>query len=870
MSQVTELLVRIKQQGNEQLTKLQGSLKGLAQQTAATNVNFREVSTELRKIQGTSAQSINNLRGYSNAWKEIANSVKVGSQEFKLATAEAAKLDAQLKKVTPSAGGRGGLGKAAQIAGTISGAGVFGGVEGALGAGVGAVVGGVPGAIAGGAIGAQLGALRQQAALIAENVASINKYRIALAGVSRDQEDYTQSIQAVNKFTAQFLLPLGQTTEQYTRLKASIVGAGLSTKETNTVFRGISAAIIGTGGNAEKLNAALNATAQVFSKGKVSAEELRQQIGERLPGAFTIFAQSIGKTPQELDKALEDGKVTLDDFLKFSEELYKRYGETASILATAPENAGARLKVALDLASVTFGGFFQVVGAGFQNLISGVLSWALSNEESIKRVITVFAIGFNQLGKIVGGFAKFLVGVFNAAFTTLLGNLNTVLQRIEEAINRAKAVQSLTPQRIGQFQEQARRETDRRFGGPGGLFTFVRAGEASKFYNQYFNTLVDQATKSAGAKKYTDTVKNILFPEFTPSSFGTGLGGAQLPSSLADETGGGAGKRGRQAKELVDRTKEELDLIKQINEQIQKGNDLEAAFLEYELSRVEIALDRDRNRIGINQAQERSIENQTRLAKAVESAFKGYGDQILRGLEVQKELNRFIEDAEIKSGIITKEKANQLLIERQIADFLEKYPTASAQAIERFKTAVSTSKAELTETQKLGKSIIETFASGLGSAFDSLFDGAKSLNDILGDILRSTAKLLFEFGIRAGLKALFPTFGFANGGIMTASGPLELKRYANGGIASSPQLAMFGEGSQSEAYVPLPDGRSIPVTLKNGATGNTNVVVNVDAKGTSVQGDNKDANALGKAVSVAVQAEIVRQQRPGGLLSGAR
>jgi len=94
-----------------------------------------------------------------------------------------------------------------------------------------------------------------------------------------------------------------------------------------------------------------------------------------------------------------------------------------------------------------------------------------------------------------------------------------------------------------------------------------------------------------------------------------------------------------------------------------------------------------------------------------------------------------------------------------------------------------------------------------------------------------------------------------------------LKRYARGGIANSPQLAMFGEGSMPEAYVPLPDGRSIPVSMKNGGAGTTNVVVNVDAGGTNVQGDAGQAQALGKAVSEAVQAEIIKQKRPGGLLS---
>lgn len=56
---------------------------------------------------------------------------------------------------------------------------------------------------------------------------------------------------------------------------------------------------------------------------------------------------------------------------------------------------------------------------------------------------------------------------------------------------------------------------------------------------------------------------------------------------------------------------------------------------------------------------------------------------------------------------------------------------------------------------------------------------------------------------------------FANGGVMTEYGELALRKYANGGIAKTPQVAIYGEGSGAEAYVPLPDGRSIPVTMSN-------------------------------------------------------
>jgi lambda family phage tail tape measure protein len=66
---------------------------------------------------------------------------------------------------------------------------------------------------------------------------------------------------------------------------------------------------------------------------------------------------------------------------------------------------------------------------------------------------------------------------------------------------------------------------------------------------------------------------------------------------------------------------------------------------------------------------------------------------------------------------------------------------------------------------------------------------------------------------------------FANGGVMSSGGPLPMNAYSNGGIADSPQLAIFGEGRMNEAYVPLPDGRTIPVTMSGGS--GANVVVNV-------------------------------------------
>ena len=137
----------------------------------------------------------------------------------------------------------------------------------------------------------------------------------------------------------------------------------------------MAAANLALGGNAERLQGILLATGQVISKGKVQAEELRGQIGERLPGAFALFAKAVGKTPAELDKALEKGEVTVEDFVKFTKSLFERFGENAKRLRDAPENAGARLEKALNDLQRNVGKNLQApIGAAFQKEFTAIVN----------------------------------------------------------------------------------------------------------------------------------------------------------------------------------------------------------------------------------------------------------------------------------------------------------------------------------------------------------------------------------------------------------------------------------------------------------------------------------------------------------------
>lgn len=151
---------------------------------------------------------------------------------------------------------------------------------------------------------------------------------------------------------------------------------------------------------------------------------------------------------------------------------------------------------------------------------------------------------------------------------------------------------------------------------------------------------------------------------------------------------------------------------------------------------------------------------------------------------------------------------------------------------------------DMTEAQDQSLKQAENLKSAvdeLGFAFTSAFEDAvlsgNGLRDVLGGILKDLAKIVLRQTVTKPLGGLVSSFtsnlfGFADGGVMTGQGPVPLRKYASGGVASSPQLALFGEGSTPEAYVPLPDGKSIPVTINNQDGGPTiNQSITIDARG---------------------------------------
>jgi tape measure domain-containing protein len=158
------------------------------------------------------------------------------------------------------------------------------------------------------------------------------------------------------------------TAQAYAKFSAASKGTALEGQKTRDVFESIAKASTVLGLSADETSGALKAIEQIMSKGTVSAEELRGQLGERLPGAFNIAARAMGVTTQELGKMLEQGQLVSNVFLpKFAAELTKTLGDS-------PDSAAGSAQAQLNRLSNAWLDFKKVIAdSGVINIVVKVV-----------------------------------------------------------------------------------------------------------------------------------------------------------------------------------------------------------------------------------------------------------------------------------------------------------------------------------------------------------------------------------------------------------------------------------------------------------------------------------------------------------------
>lgn len=231
-------------------------------------------------------------------------------------------------------------------------------------------------------------------------------------------------------------LEFERTAQGYAKFAASATLAGRTRNEIRVIWE--SFAEVGRVANlsADNMDGVFKALEQITSKGKIQAEELRGQLGDRLFGAFQIAAKALQDEFPNLDKAMEKGEVTADQLIKIAEQYRKTVadqlpGATSGLVAQqarlnnaiydfrlAVADSGfleaygeAVRKVTEFLRSDNGAKSARLIGAGFE-FLADALILVLDNIELVKVAFAAFAskVVINQLGVLAGRFPALIAG----------------------------------------------------------------------------------------------------------------------------------------------------------------------------------------------------------------------------------------------------------------------------------------------------------------------------------------------------------------------------------------------------------------------------------------------------------------------------
>jgi hypothetical protein len=317
-----------------------------------------------------------------------------------------------------------------------------------------------------------------------------------------------------------------------------------------------------------------------------------------------------------------------------------------------------------------------------------------------------------------------------------------------------------------------------------------------------------------------------------------------------------------------------------------------------------------------------ALKNRLAIAQETESVAKRMLEYDIRQNEIAKEYDELKKAAKgadelalINANLVIENRIAQIEAEQQINDLLAERAILVADIVRA--SSMPTVYNELETQDAALKEILDKYPA-IGAAADAaatlatsgmseMIAGTKSAQEVFADFLNTIANALMQTAakmiaqyIAIGIARMFAGMGGGGGGGFAPSGPLAavgnvntdvsgffapsakgnafgangIIPFAKGGIVNSPTLFPFAKGTGlmgeagPEAILPLKRGADGSLgVMASGGGGDVNVVVNVDASGSNVEGDEQEGKQLGRVIAAAIQQELVKQKRPGGLLA---
>lgn len=281
-----------------------------------------------------------------------------------------------------------------------------------------------------------------------ETARAFERIENTLKATTGSAEGAAEAMDYIRRLSNKLGTDLEETAKQYGLFTASVEGSGLALNEQRYIFEAGAKAARVYGLSTENLQGVFTAFSQSISKGTIFQEELRQQLGDRLPGAVQKFADAIGVEQKELAKLVQQGVIPANEGLLL---LARRLNETSDPgLAAALAGIDAqmvRLTNTTTQLKGSFGaGLFEGLGSGLGSVTQSVEELDSTAKEAgrdLGSLLNLFSALVTPLTRAVQATQTNLSLIFNSIIVGLgnaVGNVNLV-QRGVDGLKRATGAQ---------------------------------------------------------------------------------------------------------------------------------------------------------------------------------------------------------------------------------------------------------------------------------------------------------------------------------------------------------------------------------------------------------------------------------------------
>ena len=734
--------------------------------------SYEEVRKDILAASKAGNNSVQSLNAQKSAFVQLRDGMNPASKGFKQLTKDIQNTDKALMRLSANKFSGANLRRTGQ---SILGAGFVGGPAGFLGAGIGAGIealrpGGdmAGGAITGGLVASQvLTPISQAIGGATSYAADYKKSQKTLRLITKDAGSYGVAMEAVKTAVEEYNVPQEVAIRGMTRLSAAVLGSGGNINNAAEAFLNTTAAIKGTAGSADDVKSAITAMVQIYSKGKVSAEELSGQLGERFPAAVTKFAKANNISTQTLQKNLKDGTVGLDMLSKFVASLGEEYAPLARKIAKSNEEAGARSRVAMNKLRIAVGETLIPVGKEFQEIGANL---ALDLIPALTKLAQIGGATFSALAVVISS----VVDNFDKLAPVIVGaTVSLIAYNIQQQITNRTGIAAVAIKAWGAMIK---------------LIAAIKAGTVAQIA---FNAVVaiNPYVAAAGAI----------------SAIATAIWGVKAAN---------------------DALKGEETLLGDISGMTLKET-------KKTLKEVESTL-----------KMYQDIINNPDTAEATRKGLRGYIDKLETQIaELQTQITKLGGKFEYPG--------------------LGKGEGGDKGPLAKFRDQITDT------TDMMENLIVGTFKKMEDALTEFVMTGQLKFKEFARSVIADITRIAIRQTIIAPIVGtLFPKE--AKGGVYSNG----IRQFKKGGIVDAPTYFPFAKGvglmgeAGPEAIMPLKRGKGGRLGVESsGGGGATTVNVSVDAKGTKVEGDGKQMAQLGRMLGSAIEAELVKQKRPGGLLA---